>query len=201
VIKLGGSLMHSPHLQHWLTAISEHGKGRAVIVPGGGEYADKVRIAQKTQGFDAIEAHRRAIQAMQRMATDYIQLVPALTLAESLTNIKAGLQQNNVPIAMPIDAWLNAKAIPASWDWTSDSLALWLGDKLQIDRLLLVKAVEPDSSKIQAQQAADKGLVDAAFPNLLANTQVSVFLAAQQKFSFLPSWLNEQADNPFQKFI
>ncbi|MDZ7736033.1 MAG: hypothetical protein U5P41_07960 [Gammaproteobacteria bacterium] len=74
VIKLGGSLLDSPRLAEWLGILAEHGAGRAVIVPGGGRYADAVRAAQAGQGFDDTTAHRRAMESMQHTAGDLIAL-------------------------------------------------------------------------------------------------------------------------------
>ena len=43
VVKLGGSLYDSRHLPCWLDALSKTG---AIVVPGGGGFADRVRQAQ-----------------------------------------------------------------------------------------------------------------------------------------------------------
>ena len=43
VVKIGGSLSHDPMLRKWLVELCEVGGGRVVIVPGGGDFADKVR--------------------------------------------------------------------------------------------------------------------------------------------------------------
>lgn len=50
VLKLGGSLLSSAepsYLRQWLSLASEQGKGKLVIVPGGGVFADQVRLMQK----------------------------------------------------------------------------------------------------------------------------------------------------------
>ena len=46
VLKLGGSYAFSPHLKDWLDAIAACA-GCAVVVPGGGPFADAVRMAQR----------------------------------------------------------------------------------------------------------------------------------------------------------
>src|SRR5258706_129790 len=51
VIKLGGSFAFSADLGEWIAAIAGCA-GRAVIVPGGGPFADAVRAAQAQMGFD-----------------------------------------------------------------------------------------------------------------------------------------------------
>ena len=64
VVKLGGSLGAAGTLALWLAAVREHGGGRAVIAPGGGAFADAVRVAQRRDGFSDVAAHRMAILAM-----------------------------------------------------------------------------------------------------------------------------------------
>ena len=46
VVKLGGSLAYASELPRWLSALAEGAGGRAIIVPGGGPFADQVRHAQ-----------------------------------------------------------------------------------------------------------------------------------------------------------
>jgi len=62
VIKLGGSNASSAQLPHWLDAI-ERCAGHAILVPGGGPFADAVRTAQSAMGCDDRAAHRMALAA------------------------------------------------------------------------------------------------------------------------------------------
>jgi dihydroneopterin aldolase len=57
IVKLGGSFAFSAHLRDWVAAIAGCAGG-AVIVPGGGPFADTVRVAQAEMGFDDCAAHR-----------------------------------------------------------------------------------------------------------------------------------------------
>ena len=65
VLKLGGSYAFSPHLKDWLDAIAACA-GCAVVVPGGGPFADAVRMAQPRMGFDDRAAHEMAVLAMDQ---------------------------------------------------------------------------------------------------------------------------------------
>jgi aspartokinase-like uncharacterized kinase len=51
VVKLGGSFAFSKHLRDWIETLAACA-GRVVIVPGGGPFADAVRLAQPRMGFD-----------------------------------------------------------------------------------------------------------------------------------------------------
>jgi aspartokinase-like uncharacterized kinase len=63
VVRLGGSHAFSPWLRPWLAAIRA-AAGGVVVVPGGGPFADAVRLAQTAMGFDDLAAHRMALLAM-----------------------------------------------------------------------------------------------------------------------------------------
>ena len=47
VLKLGGSLLSQATLVEFLDLARQYGKGQVVIVPGGGVFADQVRLTQK----------------------------------------------------------------------------------------------------------------------------------------------------------
>src|SRR5215467_4429680 len=91
VVKLGGSLIASPHLQAWLAALAAS-RGAAVIVAGGGPFADAVRAAQEQHPFDDRAAHRMAILAMEQYALMLAALEPGLRPAASATAIRAAAQ-------------------------------------------------------------------------------------------------------------
>ena len=53
VVKVGGSLCADPaRLRALLASLAEGAFGACLVVPGGGEYADAVRAAQRRDGFD-----------------------------------------------------------------------------------------------------------------------------------------------------
>ena len=72
--------------------------------------------------------------------------------------------RTQLPYAMVVDA----KAIRASWDVSSDSLAAWLGSHLGAEHLVLVKSVRPAKHGVAATQLSQRGIVDAAFADYLS---------------------------------
>jgi aspartokinase-like uncharacterized kinase len=79
VVKVGGSLCADPaRLRALLAALAEGAFGPCLVVPGGGADADAVRLDQARLGFDDAEAHRRALDAMSRMAGYFQQIEPRL---------------------------------------------------------------------------------------------------------------------------
>lgn len=162
VIKLGGSLSDAPVLQQWLNRLSRHSAGRAVIVPGGGAFADQVRAAQELWKFDGTTAHRMAILAMQQMALMFHGLNAGLQIAASAAEIRRTLEQNKVALWSPDYKALDRAGIAASWDITSDSLAAWLAGELQASGLILIKSV-PVPQNNDLTYLGKQGIVDSAF--------------------------------------
>jgi len=173
VIKLGGSHAFAPHLADWIEAIARH-RGRIVVVPGGGPFADAVRAAQPKMGFDEGAAHRMALLAMEQYGCALASLNPRLALAESRAEIDRAFEAGHVPIWLPTRMVLAATEIPWSWDVTSDSLAAWLAGTLHAARLLLVKHVA--AGAVGVQDFVARGLLDPAFPRFLMASGVPAFL-------------------------
>src|SRR5260221_8111781 len=67
VVKLGGSLAEAGTLRRWLVALTR-GMGRAIVVPGGGAFAEAVRGQQRHLQFSDRAAHRMAPLAMEQYA-------------------------------------------------------------------------------------------------------------------------------------
>lgn len=189
VIKLGGSLLGTAALAGWLDNILSHGPGRVVIVPGGGRFAERVRIAQAEQGFGDDTAHCQAIEAMQNSADELINLAPRLKSARSIDQVRFHLDDGNIPVAVVMNDWLEADDIRPSWDWTSDSLALWLARELDADALLLVKSRTPEGDSQDVSGAVADDILDKAFPDLLAGVPLPVSWCGADQAELLATWL------------
>jgi aspartokinase-like uncharacterized kinase len=192
VVKLGGSLAFSKALPAWLAAIGA-GAGKTVLVVGGGPFADAVRAAQPRMGFDDVAADAMALLAMEQYAVAVASLGQSLAVAESYPRIRRALEAGEVPVWAPSRMVKKARRraappssrkrvdIPASWDVTSDSLAVWLAHKLRARRLFLIKQVPVEAQgsadqSVTAEHLARTGVVDKAFPRSLAVSGVEGFL-------------------------
>ena len=165
VVKLGGSLAFSPLLRRWLLAI-EAARGKVVVVPGGGPFADAVRATQPAMGLNDKPAHDMALLAMAQYGIALASLSTTLVLADSRPSVEAALWRGRIPVWSPWPMLRDAPDIPASWDVTSDSLALWLAHLLSVPRVLMVKR-RCAPAGASAQQLAAAGLLDAAAPHFL----------------------------------
>lgn len=174
IVKLGGSLAAAGTLPTWLDVILTQGGGRAVIVPGGGEFADGVRAAQKRLRFSDRTAHRMALLAMQQYGRLLEELAPALRPCADAAQIAAALAAGSIALWLPSTMVEADPAIAESWDVTSDSLAAWLAWRLGGTRLVLVKSAPAPDAPLSPERLAALGLVDAAFPAYVTNAGIPV---------------------------
>src|ERR1700726_2363123 len=100
VVKLGGSFAFSGHLRNWIEALAACA-GRVVIVPGGGPFADAVRLAQIRMGFDDRTAHHMAVLAMEQYGRALASFSSVLSPADSADAIRHNLVADRIPVWMP----------------------------------------------------------------------------------------------------
>ena len=182
VIKLGGSLDKSNALLRCLNTVEQRYQGRAVvIVPGGGDFADQVRYAQKRWHFDDHTAHAMAILAMQQMALLFKGLKGNFAVAAGLDEIKSQLNQQKIVIWSPDGVELHHAGVTSSWDVTSDSLAAWLAGALSARELVLVKSAVIDAN-LSITELVEKGVLDKAFCHFTEQTAFKIKIINQQDF-------------------
>ena len=182
IVKLGGSLSQSDALIKCLNSLEQNYQGReVVIVPGGGAFADQVRLAQHLWQFDDKTAHNMAILAMQQMALLIKGLKCGFSIVRSVTDIRKQLHQQKIVIWSPDIIELECAAIQASWDITSDSLAAWLAKVLSATELVLVKSARIDAN-LNLEQLAKQNIVDKGFCDFVRQTAFKIQVINQQHF-------------------
>ncbi|MEY2700105.1 MAG: hypothetical protein RIQ52_860 [Pseudomonadota bacterium] len=179
VIKLGGSSLQQPQLRQILHNISKHA---CLIVPGGGVFADQVRSEQAKHGLSDVAAHWMSILAMQQTGMLMADLCPAIPMAESLIMAQAQVSSGRPCIWLPaISEMRKAAGIHMNWQYTSDSIALWVCQQLTIpSRLLLVKSCSlkrlPRTVSVKTIQ--QQGMIDEGFSSLLTKGGCQVWIAS-----------------------
>lgn len=171
VIKIGGSLAESARLP-WLLQTIVGAHVPVIVVPGGGEFANKVRDLQNALKFDDASAHKLAILGMHQMAEIYFKLQPRLAAADSLEGFQRVWAARQIPVWLPWQMCASDTDIPANWSITSDGIAARLAERLGGAELVLVKSVDV-APGATAQDLADEGIVDAAFPKIVARANLS----------------------------
>ena len=196
VIKLGGSLLGSPALPHWLSLLAKHGNGRVVIVPGGSVFADAVRQAQSLSGVSDGLAHELALLAMDQFGLLLAGMQPDLVTATSELEIAECGWQHRAVVWLPSQMVLADATVEQSWRVTSDSLSAWLANKLAADQLLLIKSA--DLSSYQQSKAAlaksllDDGVVDACFLDGIAGQRYQTRLLKRDDYTVFEQGLCTQ---------
>ncbi|MCK0196287.1 aspartate kinase [Ancylobacter sp. 6x-1] len=168
VLKLGGSLLGAegahPRLAELLAALAARG-APLVVVAGGGTLADAVRALQPRLGLSEACCHQMAILAMEQTALALADLGPGLLPCADETGITAAHAAGRAALWLPSHL-AGAAEVPASWEVTSDSLALWLAIRLGAARLTLVKAARVEWPLGPPERWAADGLVDTYLPIL-----------------------------------
>jgi len=189
VIKLGGSLYDSKYLVQWLNSISEYTSKNIIIVPGGGPFADQVRLADEKFDLGAY-AHNMAVMAMQQYANVLASLCPAMALAHSTENVHQIWGESKVVIWEPFEMVRDQCALDQTWDVTSDSLAAWLAGKLDVNNLLLVKSSKQALEKTDLDSLAKSKCIDATLNKLVNAQKINLHFLHKSKVSDLQSLLN-----------
>lgn len=190
VVKLGGSLAASPYLPVWLAQLS---RTAALIVPGGGPFADAVRQTQALWQFDEHTAHHMAIMAMAQYGRMLAGICPDLATFTTLLPVQ---KPGRARIWLPSPVDLDEASIPASWDVTSDSLAAWLAGQFRVRHLLLVKSATAlgcaaETTTMSDSELVELGWVDAAFSSYVADGDFQAWLCGSEPPSDLVAALAE----------
>jgi aspartokinase-like uncharacterized kinase len=179
VVKVGGGLGRGAGddaLRALCTTLGELGERHPlIVVPGGADFADTVRDADRRFGLRATTSHRMAVLGMEQFGWLLSELIPGAERRADLALAGAGRTTVLLPAGLPLDA------LPASWQVTSDSIAAWVAGQAGAGRLVLVKEVdglfaewpargEPLARLSVAELAALRGAgVDAYLATVLEN--------------------------------
>ncbi len=177
VLKIGGSLYRHTELADVL-AQAKHlsrASARCTIVPGGGPFADQVRVADKQWHLDEQTAHRMAILGMRQ----YGRLLASLSRLSVYYSDEQSSERCAIwlPIDHPTPTCL-AK-IPRQqldWDFTSDSIAICMADYIGAEYLVLVKAISVD------QAGSIANLVDKRFVGLMQDRSMKVICLSVEEW-------------------
>lgn len=184
IVKLGGSLLDFEGLPALIQTLT-NSRHALIVVPGGGAFADNVRSTQKRWGFSDEIAHHMALLAMDQNALLLSVLDSRLTPCVNLQHIKQTLAVRKVPVWLPSQMVLAAADIKPDWTMTSDSLSAWLTEKLSGKGLLLVKSCTVSNGRVTAAQLSHEGIVDQAFPEMVAGAGYQIRIIQRENFGQL----------------
>ena len=171
VVKVGGSLAETGRLKPILKLIA-NSKRPVVVVPGGGQFADKVRDLQNAIRFDDAAAHRLAMLGMHQMAEVYFTLEERLAPADSLDGIARVLATGLIPVWLPLQMCQDDHEIPANWSISSDGLAARLAERMGGADLYLLKSIDV-LGEASIEEVTEAGVVDPAFHGIVARARLN----------------------------
>ncbi|MCW3995717.1 MAG: delta 1-pyrroline-5-carboxylate synthetase [Candidatus Bathyarchaeota archaeon] len=176
MVKVGGSLASYPvQLRKLCRKLSEVSvKHRLVIVPGGGEFADVARALDDRFLLSSQTAHRMAVLGMDQYGLLLCELIPNALAVNTIDEAKSA-DSRTMPVFLPSQLMFSEDQLENSWDVTSDSIALYLADKLQAKKVLLVTDVDGVYDK-DPKKYSDARLIKQLSPSdlLAMNTRSSV---------------------------
>lgn len=178
VVKLGGSVVRSGALVPWLEVLASSPRP-VIIVPGGGALADEVRSCQRDLGFGDAAAHRMALLAMDQLAWAVAGVRPGFEVGTTEQSLREILTRGHVAVWAPSALIAGRANLEESWRLTSDSLALWLANTLEASACYLIKSVIAKAGTESAWRLAQDGIIDEAFPAILAESCMTAMMFGQ----------------------
>jgi aspartokinase-like uncharacterized kinase len=143
VLKIGGSLGRGQRLEGLCREIGRLGAGHSLlVVPGGGEFADKVREAYRTFNLGETAAHSMALLAMDQFGHLLHDLIDNSSLHTEIGSAVGALEAGGVAVLLPSIQVLRDSVLPHTWEVTSDSVAAWVARESGCRKLVLLKDVD-----------------------------------------------------------
>ncbi len=143
VLKIGGSLSRGNGLR---TLCREVGRlslhHSLLIVPGGGDFAEQVREADRQYHIDETAAHSMALLAMDQYGYLLNQLIQDSVLTADLLSACRSAESGRATILIPSALVIREDPLPHSWQVTSDTIAAWVSHRAVCSRLVLLKDVD-----------------------------------------------------------
>jgi len=169
VVKVGGSLCRDRGVLERLCDELNHVE-RILVVPGGGEFADRVREIDREFELEEKIAHRLAILAMQQTG----MLIREFLKGE----------------IFDCATLLDDKNLKANWDVTSDSIAAYVAKTIGAQRLIILKDVDgvftadPKKGKamlvpeLTAEELSgmESSCLDKEFPSFIGDLDIEIWV-------------------------
>jgi aspartokinase-like uncharacterized kinase len=124
-----------------------------VLVVGGGELADVIRRLDSTIKLSPKTSHRLALQTMSINSSVIAECISNCVLTDCIERIR---DASKPVVIFDSCTWIaRLNDVPASWDFTSDSVAARLAVELSAKELVLIKS--------RLGELNEPGFVDSCF--------------------------------------
>ncbi|MBD3338398.1 MAG: hypothetical protein GF353_04785, partial [Candidatus Lokiarchaeota archaeon] len=143
--KIGGKILNNKKsvdsvISQFENLYTKHYATKIILIPGGGVYADFIRLLDKKLGFSVEQAHWMAIYAMNQNGIELCEKYRDFSCESDFSIIKARSQ--GLYVFLPYNYLFEIDSLPHSWQVTSDSIAMFIAIKLGLNYCYLIKDVD-----------------------------------------------------------
>ena len=145
VFKIGGSILENLHsLNNTITQLNQISQKKLInhiiIIPGGGIYANFIRALDRELQIGNEMAHWMAIYAMDYNGKKIGKQYSFINLTDNLEMLRTN--ETKISLFLPLKHLRAYDRLPKSWDVTSDSIALYIAQELNLNQCFLIKNVD-----------------------------------------------------------
>jgi len=145
VFKIGGKILENSNnvkstFSQLIQLYEEKILQKIIIIPGGGSFANFVRRLDEDLDIGDDLAHWIAIYSMNYNGIILNEKYPNLESIEKLRTFQDAKQM--FCIFLPYSFLREDDALPHNWDVTSDSIALYVANKLKVSQCFLIKNID-----------------------------------------------------------
>ncbi|MHA1150073.1 MAG: amino acid kinase family protein [Promethearchaeota archaeon] len=149
LVKIGGKILESPAnlnitISEFRNLISLQLVNNIIIIPGGGSLANFIRIADKTLKLGEDLSHWLAILAMHYNAKRYFIRYSDIKYIENYNELKSVMSNKSGKILVfgLYNYLRNEDSLPHNWNVTSDSIAYFIAERLNLKDVYLIKDID-----------------------------------------------------------
>jgi aspartokinase-like uncharacterized kinase len=145
IFKVGGSILENPeYLKNTINQFSQLLKekiiNKIIIIPGGGKKANFIRELDMELNIGDTLAHWMAVYSMDTNGKEIVQKFPFIEITDDIGKLKTN--ESNIIVFLTLKFLKNLDPLPHSWNVTSDSISLYIANKLKFDNCYLIKDVD-----------------------------------------------------------
>ena len=145
IFKIGGQILeNSKNIESTISQLTqlyeENILQKILLIPGGGSYANFIRRIDEELMLGDDLAHWMAIYSINYNGIELNRKYPKLECIGELEKFQDA--KKKFCVFLPYNYLQKNDTLPHSWDVTSDSIALYIAYKLQLNRCFLIKDVE-----------------------------------------------------------
>jgi len=185
VIKVGGSLFPEEAIEFCKKLVGKN----ALLICGGGDFANKIREYDENIKFSNTAAHKTAILCMDVIGMLVADKIDGAEAVYSLEDAKKSIENGKLPIFLPSRLFEYLDPLEHSWDVTSDSISVYISGLLKSKVLIVTNVdgiydIDPsiDGAKLLKSISAKKLLtfgetsVDENLPELLLKYNLDCYV-------------------------